>query len=563
MKKLLISFLLGLTVFFSFTPYLTPVKAQTWYSQDPFEWYLKVYDQNTSPADEIFGERYTAAQVQWVVYSFLFLPVRAVESLVGENSITCFIKLFGTSTADITSCTGAITTFMGKAVDVLPKLVSVPGNNNQSVVAAIFNTDNRDLSGMGYTKNLLNKFSLVSTVKAQGFGYGGLSWVQTYWKGFRDISYVLLVLVIIVFAFMIMFRVKLSPQTVVSVQSALPKVIMAMILITFSYAIAGFAVDLMYVISGFFALLLNLTKWASIGAAYQTISGTGPGYAWMGGFWVFFEMLGYAILFFFAAVSNFATILLSGFNIFGAVLALVFVIMTVWVLVLVVWYTFKVPYVLIKTLISLYISIITAPVQILAGAIVPSMGFGSWFKRVMADILVFPVTGLLFWFAWATLFQSYVQAGVSISSYYTSVFGNTPNVWVPGIIGSSGLGAGSGISGLIFLAISFGIIALIPKVPDMLKGLVMGERFSFGTAIGEAYGPVKGIAGGATGIASGIAGGAGAGYLANRMRGTGWETGRIRGAIYKGLRGYEQKMQGAVPGSERKTTHVNKPGEAE
>jgi hypothetical protein len=58
----------------------------------------------------------------------------------------------------------------------------------------------------------------------------------------------LLVIVLIAIGFMIMFRMKLNPQTIITVESALPRIVLSLILITFSFAIAGFMIDLMYVI---------------------------------------------------------------------------------------------------------------------------------------------------------------------------------------------------------------------------------------------------------------------------------------------------------------------------
>ena len=47
-----------------------------------------------------------------------------------------------------------------------------------------------------------------------------------------------------------MFRAKINPQTVVTIQSAIPKAVVALILVTFSYAIAGLMIDLMYLLIG-------------------------------------------------------------------------------------------------------------------------------------------------------------------------------------------------------------------------------------------------------------------------------------------------------------------------
>jgi hypothetical protein len=261
-----------------------------------------------------------------------------------------------------------------------------------------------------------------------------------------------------------------------------------MILITFSYAIAGFAVDLMYVVSGLFALLINVAGFSTdtVGQIFASISGTSAAYNLpiIGGLWILFEMLAYFVMFLIASIWTLISLFITGgLSIFGALLGVVFVLISVWILILAVWYTLKVPYVLIKTLVSLYLSIITAPLQILAGALVPSMGFGSWFKKLMADILVFPVVGLLFWFAWATLMSAFAQSGMDFARIGSPIQSVS---WVPGIIGS-----GQGMSGVIFLAISFGLIVLIPKVPDMLKGLLLGEKFSFGMAMGEAVGPLR------------------------------------------------------------------------
>ncbi len=518
MKKLLLSFLIGLTLLFSFAPYLSPVKAQSWYDQSPLEWYLKVYDENTSPSNEIFGERYTAAQVQWVIYSVIFVPIRLIASVEGgEEIITCIIKA-GAGEADINSCTeGAFGTLVSTINPVLEVILSesdieslknwnpedVPEveaeteavHNDRPLLALVFDTKGRDISGIKYTKNLFNKFSLVSDVKAQGIGYSGITWVQKYWSGFRNISYILIVLVVIVFAFMIMFRVKLNPQTVISVQSALPKVIIALILITFSYAIAGFAIDLMYVISGLFAILIKAAGFSSdsVGAIFGSISGTGAGYNLpiVGGLWVLFEMVAYAIMFIIAAIWSAIVMLVQWLNIFGVILGIVFILIGVWVAILAIWYTFKVPFILIKTLVSLYISIITAPIQILAGALVPSAGFGPWFKKLMADILVFPVVGALFWFAWATLMSAYHLISVDLGHFFDP---NLDAAWSPGIIGAS-VGDG-GMSGMIFLAISFGMIVMIPKVPGLLKQFLLGEKFTDGSDIGT----LSRIAGGGAGF---------------------------------------------------------------
>ena len=69
-KKLLLSFFAFMMLTFSFVP-LAYAQAEPgkWYNQSFQEWITKVDD---SPESEIFGERYTAAQVQWVIYGLFF-----------------------------------------------------------------------------------------------------------------------------------------------------------------------------------------------------------------------------------------------------------------------------------------------------------------------------------------------------------------------------------------------------------------------------------------------------------------------------------------------------------
>ncbi len=95
---------------------------------------------------------------------------------------------------------------------------------------------------------LQNAGFIPKTYAAEGIGFAGLRPLMNLWKVFRDVAYMILVLVLIAIGFMIMFRMKLNPQTVISVENALPRIIISMILITFSFAIAGFLIDLMYII---------------------------------------------------------------------------------------------------------------------------------------------------------------------------------------------------------------------------------------------------------------------------------------------------------------------------
>jgi len=107
---------------------------------------------------------------------------------------------------------------------------------------------NPPASGIGSTiQTLADAGFIPKSYAAEGVGFASIRPLMGVWKAMRDISYLLLVLVIVTIGFMIMLRSKINPQTVVSVENALPKIVMSLIYITFSFAIAGFLIDMMYV----------------------------------------------------------------------------------------------------------------------------------------------------------------------------------------------------------------------------------------------------------------------------------------------------------------------------
>ena len=505
LKKFVFAFFAFLILFGSVAPNLLVVKAQsdsTWYNQDFVGWYTKVFDSDTQ--SEIFGERYTAAQVQWVVYGLISLPLNFLGK-DNQDYLNCVLKNVGGETIDIGECAkGVIQGYINIVKFLTPNLVGTA--QQDSVLARVFDASNRPVSGIGYVQNLAHKFSLVSEVKAQtGFGYSRLTLLIPYWSASRNIAYFLSVILIIIFAFMIMFRVKIDPQTVITIQSALPKLIIALVLATFSFAIAGLMVDLVYVISGLFATVLNAAGIASsAGRAYTTIvgdfsiQGFSLGNLLGGPITILFVMFLYVVLFFFSVVWNaLNSILLSLSLITGTGFTLVGLALTFWLVILMIWYAIKIPWVLFKTLINIYLSIMIAPLQIMVGAFIPQIGFTQWLKNLFANILVFPVTGLFIFLAYDLLMYSYTAGSVVGAdgllsavndSFGTHLGGGISDVrlWSPPYLGGD-------ISGFIFLMMSFGIIVMIPKVADFLKAVIMGEKFAFGSAIGEAVAPLNTI----------------------------------------------------------------------
>jgi hypothetical protein len=102
-------------------------------------------------------------------------------------------------------------------------------------------------SSIAWVQNGLEKAGFVpNTYAAEGIGFSSIKGYLTIWKVFRDITFLILVLFMVIIGFLIMFRVKMDGQAAITIQSILPRIVITMILITFSFAIVGFLVDLMY-----------------------------------------------------------------------------------------------------------------------------------------------------------------------------------------------------------------------------------------------------------------------------------------------------------------------------
>ena len=107
-------------------------------------------------------------------------------------------------------------------------------------------------SASDYTKDLSANFGIVKPALAQTTAYTGFQGLQPIiglWKVTRDISYFLLVIAFIFIGIGVMLRLRIDPRTVMTIQNQIPRVIICIILITFSYAFAGIMIDAMWAVT--------------------------------------------------------------------------------------------------------------------------------------------------------------------------------------------------------------------------------------------------------------------------------------------------------------------------
>ncbi len=517
LKKIVLSFLSTLILLFSFAPFLK-VHAQSvpqtgnWYNQDFKEWYGKVYDENISPPNEIFGERYTAAQVEWVMYGLLSFIINQAVGPQNAPLTSCFISNFG----DLSTCKQLLTKILSEG-PVTPNL-AVNSKPTRSLLSLVFAAD-RPLSGISYVKQRLQNFSIIPVAKAQttGFGFTALQPIQSAWRASRDIAFGLFVLAAVILAFMVMFRVKISPQLAISVQSAIPKLIIALVLVTFSYAIAGLMIDFMYVIIGILSLVgQNLLGIISIPAPLVFTFLTESNILYLLAVYLIALVLSFIILIGIMMGAVLTSVLTVGvgagavllFGVSGgtiaAVLAIIALVLAVIIVIVVAWMMIRTIWMLIKAFANVLLLVIFGPLQMVVGTVIPNFGFGQWLRSLAAALSTFVVTGALILFAFVFLING-VMLGITdlVGSGPTANFGNA---LVKGLFGTAIVGAatgqtsaawppllGSGNSlsgvGLLFLGVSFVLFTMIPKSTELVAALLSGKPFAYGSGIGEALAP--------------------------------------------------------------------------
>jgi hypothetical protein len=363
-------------------------------------------------------------------------------------------------------------------------------NPNSSLAELVF--EERSFSGIGYVKEKIENFKLVPEAKAQtqGFGYGALDPVKKMWAASRNAAYGLIVLATIILAFMVMFRVKISPQVVITVQSAIPKIIFALIFVTFSYAIAGFLIDLMYVVIGLFAFILGQVN-GNPNTIYLLMTRGDP----ILGLGFLSLMAFYCVLFFWILLfTMFTTGNVIVTSTLGPLLMIFFILIIIVVGLVFIFMFFKILFLLLKTLAKIYLLVIVGPLQIMLGTVVQGMGVGSWIKALASNLAVYPVVGVLFVVSFIFLFYAAQLA-------FTGLIGNVgeliiniilpgSNIDIPIASWAPPLTFGESYLPLILVGVSFSIVTLIPKTAEIIQGLISGKPFAYGTALGEAVNPM-------------------------------------------------------------------------
>lgn len=305
---------------------------------------------------------------------------------------------------------------------------------------------NPPASGAYWASNMLATAGFIPQTHAAGVGFYSLSPFQDIWKMFRNASYLILVLIIVIIGFLVMFRVKINPQTVIGIESALPRIVITLLAITFSYAIAGLLIDLTYVFILVMFELFGTTnvpgldpqslQTAYLSDSHRALGGFGDAfYVYWYGLWSLYQMIPFDIrttifslftTYFmfkftppahslitglfgeFKAGASLLTVVSGEANIGGlagviisiilglllapAIFFILFFVVTV-IGLLFLW--FRIFFLLVGAYIQIILNVIFAPVLLLTEAIPGQDSFKSWLRKLIGNLLVFPLVIVL------------------------------------------------------------------------------------------------------------------------------------------------------------------------
>lgn len=359
-------------------------------------------------------------------------------------------------------------------------------------------------SGVQYFANQFQKFNPVQPAYAQaeGIGFSALQPVQRIWTAFRNISYVGFVIIFVIIGFMIMFRAHISPQAVATIQDSIPRIVVALILVTFSYAIAGLMIDIMFV---FLNIVINALQQANL------LSPEGGGQVFTKSvFGVIFGLWTSAFQAVFNAIYNVINdvVKLPGIfdNLFGwlggGIAALVLGIALLFIM-------FRVFFMLLMAYVMIIILTMVAPFFFLIQALPGNTGAREWFKQMTANVSVFPVTALMFIFAGILANLSGFTgggAGPFSGEEGRQAIGQFP--LLTGDIKFKDIGALIGI----------GFLLMTPEAANLVKNAIGAKGPQFGGAGVAALGGAAGVAYTGTGARAAVGSVGGAFRMAGQER---------------------------------------------
>ncbi len=370
-----------------------------------------------------------------------------------------------------------------------------------------------------YVRNLAQNFGIIKPAYAfitdgggggppasssNGIGLQGILPLLNIWAAFRNIVYLLFVLVFVIVGVAIMLRVKIDPRTVMTIQNQIPKLIIGILLVTFSFAIAGFLIDLMYVfIFLIFGIISGIPNADVSQLSPSNLQGGNPFNA-AGGLGGIGSIAGHAS----GGIGNMIASLFDGKigNVIGAIIGgligggvsmaipvvgwiaaipitllgvgigtsaggaalgyigsfIAFIVISVALL----WALFRLWFALLSAYIYILLDIILAPFWVVAGLFPGSqISFNTWVRDIVANLAAFPATIAIF----------------LLAKVFMDTIPSAKSSFAPPLIGNPG--DYKSFAALIGL----GIILVTPNIVHMIKAALKAPKLDL-SSVGQAVG---------------------------------------------------------------------------
>lgn len=364
------------------------------------------------------------------------------------------------------------------------------------------------VSSGDYFAYLSSSFGIAKPAYAQGIGFEGLKPLLEIWRVIRDVVYLLFVIAFIALGLGIMFRIQIDPRTVMTIQNQIPKIIVILVLVTFSYAIAGFFIDLMWV-STYLAVsilsqaspdIANATTYLSqnplefannavnigFGGIFSIISQSastvssiiaemtnGSFISWLIGSLVAFMTtgpIGPAICIALQSCDDIGSTALGGVG---------YVIAWAIIFIAILFSLFRLWFALIKAYVYILVGATLSPIWIMLGILpITQAGFGNWLRHMVSYLSVFPTTVVMLLFA----------------KILMTSFTNSANPFIPPLVGNT-----TNITGGFAVLLGLGVILLTPEVVNIVKEALRAPEFKYLSAIGRGVGTGTGVISGTAG----------------------------------------------------------------
>jgi hypothetical protein len=275
----------------------------------------------------------------------------------------------------------------------------------------------------------------------------------------------------------------------------LPQIVITLLLVTFSYAIASLMLDLMYFL---IYLLVNVfQQFGIVQSSAQALGTTSNSAGLMNQSlfqiaWHLINPAGFAG----NSAAAIGTVIDKIINatalgpLVGGISSVLFYVIFAIAIVIAL---FKLFFQLLMAYVGIIFSTIFSPLILMMNALPGSQAFSKWFKGMLANIIVFPVVAALFLIA--ASFSGTGEFGTANMGYQnnTPSYNSLTTVQVPFIGGGLPTAALQALIGL-------GMIMIMPKIVEMIQkmlgveGGVMGMAGAVLAPVGAAYGASVGNA---------------------------------------------------------------------